>query len=495
MGPVVAWPARLLPQVPCQGAQPRQPAATHAPTALLTEEQLYAVAVPLLADSAESFVHDHGRTQITGSTQGTQRNAPHPWCPMLCERTCIQDTDGGTTPPGPQQGEELVMQAAGYQAILHGQAKGYRLHLLAEGKWTIWRGTTRQGAFPPRVDSRQAPTEAYYIAVDPWPLAVLLHTMSTPSKGHEPGWTNPPTLVWNTDQEEHLQAAWHGAVIRTTDVVDLHAEPITHARPAATLAVGQRGRQSPKWVVCMFSPADAHIAICDPQRLPGPETTIRVADCARVIVKALREGDHHALLLQACLKDHAKAVKPGVWPEAALSADLELQLVVLTPVYHFLQSFIDLRWSGKPDRKRGARHWQGWLQADTQHAAIRGLGPAPTARALDASAPGRALAPHMLPLANLPFNLAPESSVLKSVSHPQARGATELLKCLFLCRQVLHKRGNDGTPGMARGARRRPGSRQGSGIPHPPRKGTDVPVASPLHPAPPPLQPRASPPV
>ena len=29
------------------------------------------------------------------------------------------------------------MQAAGYQAILHGHAGGYRSHVLAEGKWTI----------------------------------------------------------------------------------------------------------------------------------------------------------------------------------------------------------------------------------------------------------------------------------------------------------------------------------------------------------------------
>ena len=36
-----------------------------------------------------------------------------------------------------------------------------------------------------------------------------------------------------------------------------------------------------------------------------------MADCARVIVKALREGEYHALLLQVCLKDNAKAAKPG----------------------------------------------------------------------------------------------------------------------------------------------------------------------------------------
>ena len=152
--------------------------------------------------------------------------------------------------------------------------------------------------------------------------AILLHTISAPSKRQEPGWANPPTLVWSPDQEEHLRAAWHGDAIRTTDVPDLHAGPITHARPAATLAVAQRGQQSPKWVVCMFSPADAHIAVCDPEHLPGPEAVIRVADCARVIVKALREGEHHALLLQARLKDNGRAARPGVWPAAALPADL-----------------------------------------------------------------------------------------------------------------------------------------------------------------------------
>ena len=36
----------------------------------------------------------------------------------------------------------------------------------------------------------------------------------------------------------------------------------------------------------MFSPADALIALCDAERLRGPEAVIRVADWARVIVKA-----------------------------------------------------------------------------------------------------------------------------------------------------------------------------------------------------------------
>ena len=66
--------------------------------------------------------------------------------------------------------------------------------------------------------------------------------------------------------EEHLRAAWQGDTIRAGEVRDLHAGPITHASPAATLAVAQRGHQNPQWVVCMFSPADAHIVICDPER-------------------------------------------------------------------------------------------------------------------------------------------------------------------------------------------------------------------------------------
>ena len=151
-----------------------------------------------------------------------------------------------------------------------------------------------------------------------------------PNKKQEPGWFNPPALVWSPDQEEHLRAAWQGDAIRATDVPDLHAGPITHARPAATLAVAQRGQQNPQWVVCMFSPADTHIVVSDPERLPGPEAVVRVADCTRMIVSALRKGEHHALLLQVRLTDNARAARPGVWPEAAHPADLELQLAVPT---------------------------------------------------------------------------------------------------------------------------------------------------------------------
>ena len=206
---------------------------THTPTARLTAEQPYVVRAALLADGRESFVHHHGPAQIARSIQGPQRDAPHLWHATLRERTRVRDAGGGAPPPRPQQGEVLVLQAAGYQAILHGHAGGYRLHILAGGRWTVWQGTARQRAFPPQpqVYWRQGPTQAYYMTADPWPLAVLLHTVSAPNKRQELGWARPPALVWSPDQEEHLRATWQGDAIRATDVPDLHTGPITHAPP------------------------------------------------------------------------------------------------------------------------------------------------------------------------------------------------------------------------------------------------------------------------
>ena len=253
------------------------------------------------------------------------------------------------------------------------------------------------------------------MTADPWLLAVLLHTVSAPKKRQEPGWVNPPALVWSPDQEEHLRAAWQGDAIRAPDVPDLHTGPITHARPVATLAVAQQGQQNPQWVVCMFIPADAHIVVCDPERLPGPEAVVRVADRTRMIVKALREGAHHTFLLHVLLKDNARAARPGVWPAAAHPTDLELQLAVPTTVYHWLEALRDLRWRGKHDRQINGQHWQARLQADAQRDAFQSLGPAPGTPALDAATPGRALASHTVPLANLPFEPATEGAIRKSV--------------------------------------------------------------------------------
>ena len=189
MGPVAMWPAHLLPHIPCRDTQPRQPAATHVPTAPLTAEQLYVLAAVLLADGWESFVHHHGPAQIAGSIQGPQRDAPHPWHATLRGRTRVWDAGCGTPPPWPQQGEALVLQTAGYQAILHGHAGGYRSHVLAGGRWTVWHSSARQRAFRPlpHVDWQQGPTQAYYMSADPWPQAVLLHTVSAPNKRQESG--------------------------------------------------------------------------------------------------------------------------------------------------------------------------------------------------------------------------------------------------------------------------------------------------------------------
>ena len=53
----------------------------------------------------------------------------------------------------------------------------------------------------------------------------------------------------------------------------------------------------------------------------------------------------------------------------------------------------------------------------------------PATRGLDEPAPGRALVPHTVPLANLPFDLALEGAIRKSVLLPPARGGTEPTKC------------------------------------------------------------------
>ena len=65
---------------------------------------------------------------------------PHPWHATLRGRIRVRVAGGGAPPPGPQQGEALVLQAAGYQAILLGPAGGYRSHILAGSRCTVARG-------------------------------------------------------------------------------------------------------------------------------------------------------------------------------------------------------------------------------------------------------------------------------------------------------------------------------------------------------------------
>ena len=133
MGPVAIWPGHLPPPVPHQHTQPRQPAATHTPKPPRTAEQLYAVAAALLADGGESFIHHHGPASVISNIPGPQDDTPHPWRDTLRGRTRIRVTNGEAPPPGPQQGEAFVVQAAGYQASLHRFPGGYRLHVLADG--------------------------------------------------------------------------------------------------------------------------------------------------------------------------------------------------------------------------------------------------------------------------------------------------------------------------------------------------------------------------
>ena len=84
------------------------------------------------------------------------------------------------------------------------------------------------------------------MSADPWPLAVLLHTVGAFNKRQEPGWVNTPALVWSSKREEHLRAAWQGDAITATDVPDLHAGPITHARlPGRYPSGGQTGTAEP----------------------------------------------------------------------------------------------------------------------------------------------------------------------------------------------------------------------------------------------------------
>ena len=91
MGPVAAWPARLLPHIPCRDTGPRQPAATDTPTAPLRAEQLYVVTAALLADGGESFVHHHGPAQIAGSIHGpAARRAP----PVACHAPTAHPRQG-----------------------------------------------------------------------------------------------------------------------------------------------------------------------------------------------------------------------------------------------------------------------------------------------------------------------------------------------------------------------------------------------------------------
>ena len=103
MGPVAAWPARLIPHAPAkirgpanrpQRTRQRHPSRRNNCT---SSQQRY------WRTAGGSFVHHHGPTQIAGSIQGPQRNAPHSWHGILRECTRVRDAGGGT-PQSPAGG-------------------------------------------------------------------------------------------------------------------------------------------------------------------------------------------------------------------------------------------------------------------------------------------------------------------------------------------------------------------------------------------------------
>ena len=113
-GPVAIFPGHLLLPVPQQDAQPRQPAAIHTPTPPLAAAQLYAVVAAPLADGGKNFCHPNGPVLVTGNIPRPQNDAPHPQRNTLHKRTRTRDTNREAPPPGPQQANRLVVQAAGY---------------------------------------------------------------------------------------------------------------------------------------------------------------------------------------------------------------------------------------------------------------------------------------------------------------------------------------------------------------------------------------------
>ena len=161
---------------------------------------------------------------------------------------------------------------------------------------------------------------------------------------------------------------------------------------------------------------------------------------------------------------------------AAHPADLELQLAVQTTVYHWLQAFHDLRRRGKPDREIGCRQTHSATPSRVSDPRPRHE---PSMRRPRA-APWRQTQFRWPTCPSTKRRRAPSQSRCRS---PLARGANRATEMPPMCRQVLQKRGNAGTPGVARSAHRRLGGRQGGGLPDPRGEGREVPVTSPCTPS------------
>ena len=187
-------------------------------------------------------------------------------------------------PPRPKQGEALRVQAAGHQAIPNGFAGGYRSHILVVGKWTIWRSSARQAAFPPHTG----------LLHDGQPLAtgVLDAHHMCPHHAAATGVHKPSRLDLMPQPDRSRCMPRRGVMpseqrtSRTSKRGQGCMPGRHHPRPGTTSAV------EPELDCVHVQPSRARIVICTPECLLRLEATILMAHCTLVVVKALKEGDH-----------------------------------------------------------------------------------------------------------------------------------------------------------------------------------------------------------
>ena len=150
------------------------------------------------------------RSRVASGRRGELRPPPRPGAdcgkhtrasarctrPVACHtpRARVWGAGDGKPPPGPKQGGALVLQTAGYQAIIHGHAGGYRSHVLAGGRWTVWHSTARQGAFPPLPTSTgdRGPPRPTICRRTPGRWRSCCTPSAPPTRGRNRGRSTPP---------------------------------------------------------------------------------------------------------------------------------------------------------------------------------------------------------------------------------------------------------------------------------------------------------------
>ena len=376
-----------------------------------------------------------------------------------------------------------MLQAAGYQAILHSHPEGYWSHILAGGRWIVWHGTARQGAFPPQphVNWQQGPIQAYYMKADPWPLAVLLHTVSAPNKRQEPGWPPPRTGLEPCPGEAstgRIAGRCHrGQGCPGPPRGANHAHP-----PSGYAPVGSMGTTEPAVGSLHVQPGGrAHRRL----RPPAPAGTQSRSLSGRLHSHGQQgaaggqtprpsapgppEGQRQGSKAGSVAGSGAPR-RPRA-PAGSPDHDVPLATSLLRPA---------MKGQARPPNRRHAlarlaagrratrRHPESRTRArDTSPRCGR---PGPRVSATHGSTGQPTLQPS-----------ARGHHPKVGAAHPSAGGprANEMPP---VCRQVLHKRGDAGTPGVARGARCRPAGRQGGGPATSSKGGHRVPCGMPRTP-------------